>query len=100
LFLEEIGEQTYRVDRMLTQLGQSGALRKVAGVLLGAMTVPARRPFPPDRGLDDVLHEALVPLGVPVIGGLAAGHVAGKKTLPLGAHTEIDSSSRTVRFEP
>jgi len=100
LFLEEVGEQTYRVDRMMTQLGQSGALRKIAGVLLGAMTVPARRRFPPDRGLNDVLHEALVPLGIPVIGGLAAGHVAHKKTLPLGAHTEIDCSSRTVRFEP
>lgn len=100
LFLEDVGEQTYRVDRMLTQLRQSGALRKVAGVLLGAMSVPPRRRFPPDRQLDEVLHEALVPLGVPVIGGLVAGHVARKRTLPLGAHTEIDCSSRTLRFEP
>jgi muramoyltetrapeptide carboxypeptidase len=100
LFLEEFGEQTYRIDRMLTQLHQSGALRKVAGVLLGSMTAPARRRFPSDRRLDDVLREALEPLGVPVVGGLAAGHVAGKRTLPLGALTVIDSSSGTIRFEP
>ena len=100
LFLEETGEQTYRVDRMLTQLRQSGALRKLAGVLLGAIAAPARRRFPSDRRLDDVLNEALVPLGVPVIRGLAAGHLAGKRTLPLGARTVIDCASRTIRFEP
>ncbi len=85
---------------MLTQLRQAGALGKVAGVLLGSMTAPPRRRFPPDRALDDVLREALAPLGVPVIGGLAAGHVAGKTTLPLGARTVVDGSARTVRFEP
>jgi muramoyltetrapeptide carboxypeptidase len=100
LFLEEVGEQTYRVDRMLTQLGQSGALGKVAGVLLGAMSAPPRHRFPPDRSLDEVLGEALLPLGVPVIHDITAGHLAGKRTLPLGARTAIDGSSGTIRFEP
>lgn len=100
LFLEEVGEQTYRVDRMLTQLGQSGALRKIAGVLLGAITAPARRRFPPDRSLHEVLGEAFAPLGVPVIRGIEAGHVARKRTLPLGAATVIDTASCTIRFTP
>lgn len=100
LFLEEVGEQTYRIDRMLTQLAQSGALRKISGVLLGAITAPARRRFPSDRSLHEVLGEAFAPLGVPVIRGIEAGHVACKRTLPLGARTVIDSSSRSVRFTP
>ena len=100
LFLEEVGEQTYRVDRMLTQLRQSGALGKVAGVLLGTITAPPRRHFPSDRSLHEVLGEVLAPLGVPVIRGIEAGHVERKRTLPLGARTVIDTASRTIRFEP
>jgi muramoyltetrapeptide carboxypeptidase len=100
LFLEETGEQTYRIDRMLTQLRQSGALDRVAAVLLGRIDAPARRRFPPDRELDDVLHETFAPLGIPVIRGLTAGHVDHKRTLPLGAWTVVDTASRTIRFEP
>jgi muramoyltetrapeptide carboxypeptidase len=100
LFLEEVGEQTYRVDRMLTQLRQSGALRKIAGVLLGAITAPTRRRFPSDRSLHEVLGEAFAPLGVPVIRGIEAGHMAHKRTLPLGARTVIDTASGTIRFTP
>jgi muramoyltetrapeptide carboxypeptidase len=100
LFIEEVGEQTYRIDRMLTQLSQSGVLRKVAAVLLGTITAPARRRYPPDRSLHEVLGEALAPLGVPVVRGIEAGHVAGKRTLPLGARTTVDTAAGTVHFEP
>jgi muramoyltetrapeptide carboxypeptidase len=98
LFIEETGEQTYRIDRMLTQLRQARGLRGLAGVLIGAMEAPRRRRFPPDRDLDAVLREFLEPLGVPVIRGVPTGHVRGKWTLPLGAPTHIDSSVRQVRF--
>jgi muramoyltetrapeptide carboxypeptidase len=100
LFLEETGEQTYRVDRMLTQLRQSGALRRVKGIVLGRITVPPRRRFPPDRSPDEVLRETFVPLGVPVVRDLPAGHLPGKRTLPLGARAILDTTSRTLSFEP
>ncbi len=100
LFLEDTGEPTYSVDRILTHLRQSGALRRVAGVVLGRLVVPPRRRFPPDRSLDDVLREALVPLGVPVIRDVPAGHVRAKKTLPLGVRAVLDTAARTLRFEP
>lgn len=100
LFLEEVGEPVYRIDRMLTHLRQAGALRGLAGVLLGGMAAPARRRFPPDRELDEVLREAFEPLGVPVVRDVPAGHVAGKWTLPLGAPAEIDVAARTVTFRP
>jgi muramoyltetrapeptide carboxypeptidase len=100
LFLEDAGEQTYRIDRMLTQLRQSGAVRRVAGVLLGSFSIPPRRRFPPDRSIDDVLSEAFADLGVPVVRGLTAGHVESKRTLPLGAYAEIDTDGLAVRFDP
>jgi muramoyltetrapeptide carboxypeptidase len=99
-FLEEAGEETYRIDRMLGQLMRSGALAHVAGILLGGISTPARRRFPPDRRLNDVLREYLLPLGVPVLTGVRAGHVKGKLTLPLGGLAELDCAAGRLRFLP
>lgn len=100
LFVEDAGEATYRIDRMLTQLGQSGTLREVAGVVVGSLVVPARRRFPPDRALRDVLEESLGRLGVPAVVGVVAGHVAGKLTLPLGGRATLDSQRGTLLLDP
>lgn len=100
LFIEEVGEAIYRVDRMLNQLRQSGALASLAAVLLGGFATPPRRRFPPDRALDDVLAETFLPLGVPVLRGLPAGHVAAKRTLPLGWNARVDGAAGRVRFSP
>ncbi|HXV74938.1 MAG TPA: LD-carboxypeptidase [Candidatus Polarisedimenticolaceae bacterium] len=100
LFLEETGEETYRVDRMLTHLRQSGALDRVAAVLVGAIDVPPRRRFPPDRSLAAVVEERLAPLGVPVLTGIPAGHLRAKRTIPLGARAVIDTDELAIRFEP
>jgi muramoyltetrapeptide carboxypeptidase len=100
LFLEEAGEQTYRVDRMLTQLRMSGALEGVKAVLLGAFRVPARRRFPADRELDAVLREAFLPLGVPVVQGIASGHLAEKISLPLGGTARIDTRAGRALLRP
>jgi muramoyltetrapeptide carboxypeptidase len=98
LFLEEVGEEAYRIDRMLTQLRLAGLLRDVAGVLLGSFSVPTRRRFPPDRPLLEILRETFLPLGVPVVQELPAGHVRAKQTLPLGAVAEVDTGAGRVRF--
>jgi muramoyltetrapeptide carboxypeptidase len=98
LFMEETGEETYRIDRMLQQLKLSGALDRVAGVILGEMSVPRRKRFPPDRPLDDVLDEYLLPLEVPVLRRLRAGHVKGKLTLPLGGRAELDTAAGRLRL--
>jgi len=101
LLLEEVGEEAYRIDRALHHLEMAGAFRDLAGVLVGESPVPRTgRSFPPDRDLVDVLEERLAPLGVPVVYGLPAGHVAGKHTLPLGGTVRLDTSAREVRFQP
>ncbi|ANM32078.1 hypothetical protein ABI59_04335 [Acidobacteria bacterium Mor1] len=101
LFLEEIGEETYRIDRMLTQWRQSGGLRGLRGVVLGAFVGHQRtKPFPPDRDLRQVLLEAFEPLGIPVVAGVRAGHVRGKRAMPLGGRVTIDAPARRLRFDP
>ncbi|HEX6851504.1 MAG TPA: LD-carboxypeptidase [Candidatus Polarisedimenticolaceae bacterium] len=101
LFLEEIGEEAYRVDRLLTHLAHAGVLERVAGVLLGHFDAPpARRAYPPDVPVESVLGERLSRLRVPVVAGVPSGHRRGKWTLPMGGRVAIDTKRRSVRFEP
>jgi muramoyltetrapeptide carboxypeptidase len=101
LFLEEIGEESYRVDRMLAHLSLAGVFERVAGVLVGSVAAPrTRRAFPPDRPVRRVLEEHLGSLGVPVVLGLRAGHVSGKRTLPLGGLARIDTRTRSIELIP
>jgi muramoyltetrapeptide carboxypeptidase len=89
LFLEDVGERPYRIDRMLTQLTQAGWFSRCAGVALGAFTEGA--PGPDGACLADVLDERLGKLGIPVVSGIPSGHVAENATLPFGACAKIAS---------
>jgi muramoyltetrapeptide carboxypeptidase len=100
LFLEEVGEEAYRIDRMLTQLRSARVFHGLRGVLLGAFEVPRRRRFPPDRAWIASIRETFEPLGIPVIAGIPAGHLPAKRTLPLGGRALLDSVAREVRLAP
>src|SRR5690606_28050535 len=96
LFLEDVGEAPYRVDRMLTTLREAGWLARVAGVVLGSFTACTPR----DDGVtvDEVLAERLSDLCVPVVAGLEAGHRRNNLELPLGASVRIDASAGALVF--
>jgi muramoyltetrapeptide carboxypeptidase len=101
LFVEDVGEEAYRVDRALTQLKLAGVFKKLAAVLVGRTVLPpTRRSFPADRQLDELLRDFFLPLGVPVIRDIPAGHVDGKWTLPLGGTVELDTHAARLRFVP
>jgi muramoyltetrapeptide carboxypeptidase len=101
LFLEEAGEEAYRIDRLLQHLRMSGALRGISGILLGQFHVPpTQRSFPGDRDLVSVLRDHLVPLGVPVVRGIPSGHGPGKWTLPLGGTAALDTGALRASFDP
>lgn len=98
LFLEEVNEYIYRVDRMLATLRNAGAFERLAGVVLGAFTN-----CNPGEGygtltLDEVFDEYFGPLNVPVYRGASFGHVRHKMTLPLGIDAEIDADAGTLRL--
>lgn len=98
LFLEEVGEPVYRVDRMLSQLLLAGALDGVAGVAIGAFS---ECPDPPDAGLpaaEEVLLDRLRELNVPVASGFPFGHVPDNWTLPVGVRARLDADAGTLEL--
>ncbi|MFP4623419.1 MAG: LD-carboxypeptidase [Gemmatimonadota bacterium] len=102
LFLEDVGEPLYRLDRMLTQLRLAGVLAGVAGIALGAFTPPAE-PDPSERVEDpptlrQVLRELLAPLGVPVLMGLPFGHERENWTLPVGTRARLDADAGSLEI--
>jgi muramoyltetrapeptide carboxypeptidase len=100
LFLEEINEYIYRVDRMLSTLKLAGALDRVAGVVLGGFTNCG--PGDGNYGaltLDEVFDDYFVkPLKVPVYSGALFGHIRRKFTLPVGLEVEMDADAGTIRY--
>ncbi len=98
VFLEDVDEKPYRVDRMLRQLRASGAFGGVAGVVFGDMKGCAPG-FDEDYTLEDVLLEALAGLGVPVALGLSSGHTTlPGVTLPLGVRARLSCANGAASF--
>lgn len=89
LFIEDLGEPPYRIDRMLMHLGFAGKLEKVRGVVFGEMCgcgPPANAGYT----LQEVLKRTLAGLQVPIAFGLRSGHVsAGNITLPIGVRVML-----------
>ena len=88
LFLEDVGERPYRVDRVLTTLGQAGWLERCAGFVIGAFT--EGDPGPDGVSTEEVIHERLGNLGVPVLRGFPAGHIDENQPLPFGVAARIE----------
>ena len=96
LFLEDVDEPPYSVDRMLTHLWMAGKLEQVAGIVLGKFT---------DGGhdsntfsMEEVLRDRLGPLGIPALRGAMIGHIEDKTVVPLGvqARLDVDAGSLTL----
>ncbi len=94
LFLEDVNEAYYRLDRMLTHLLLAGKLDQVSGIALGKFTKI------PEEGnsfnLEEIIEQLLVPLGIPVVRGFMIGHVADKTTVPIGIQAELDGDKGTL----
>ncbi|HEU4556745.1 MAG TPA: LD-carboxypeptidase, partial [Longimicrobium sp.] len=94
LFLEEVGEAPYRVDRLLQQLRLAGVLDGVAGIALGGFTEAGEGADSP--GVLDVVADVLGRLGVPVAHGFPFGHVDDNWTLPVGVRARLDADAGTL----
>ncbi|HEY8315090.1 MAG TPA: LD-carboxypeptidase [Candidatus Baltobacteraceae bacterium] len=101
VFLEDVDEAPYRIDRMLTQLRLSGALAKTAGVLVGECR---NCDVDPEHAygrmpLDRTLRDRLGDLGLPVLAGAAIGHIEEQWTVPIGVRATLDADARELRVE-
>jgi muramoyltetrapeptide carboxypeptidase len=98
LFLEDVGEDLYRIDRMLAHLRMIGALRQLAGVIVGQFTELKRSMSDGACGFDEVLSDYFHPLGIPVAYGFPIGHVDRQWTLPLGVRARLDADAGEVEL--
>ena len=102
LFLEEIGESTYRVDRMLTQLSQSGVLEGVKGIALGYFTdceaKEGEEGYEVSTSLKEVFRDHFEVLGVPVVAGFPIGHEKHNATLPIGISASLDGEKGKLKL--
>ncbi|MDG0831351.1 LD-carboxypeptidase [Pelomonas saccharophila] len=98
LFLEDINEYIYRVDRCLSTLRLAGALSALAGVVLGRFTKCEPGEGYGSLTLDEVFDDYFLPLNVPVFRGASIGHIKRKLTVPVGAPAEIDADAGTIRL--
>ena len=103
LFLEDVDEQPYSVDRMLTQLRLAGKLSAAAGVVFGECNNCRPREFQPSFestfSLGEVLDSILAGLKAPVLSGLTIGHTDDQATLPLGVAATLDSENGELIIE-
>ncbi len=103
LFIEDVGEDTYSIDRMLMQLQLAGKFEQAAGVIWGECNdcgpgtcrVSSASPFTLGETVDNLLAR----LKIPVLAGLTIGHTADQATLPLGVRATLDADKGQLTIE-
>ena len=99
LFLEEIGEKPYRIDRMLTQLSLAGKLQKLKGIVLGNWAhCDVSASLKTSFTLKETLKERLGDLGIPCAYGFKIGHVDDNSTLPFGLSVYFDADNKILKL--
>lgn len=99
LFLEDVSEEPYRIDRMLTQLALAGKLADATAFVLGDWADCGSREYPHGFSVMDVFTEILAPYGKPTIYNVRAGHCEPKLTLPLGVQTVVDAGGKQLSVQ-
>ncbi|MEO7444566.1 MAG: LD-carboxypeptidase, partial [Ferruginibacter sp.] len=94
LFLEDVGEYTYNVDRMLYQLKRSGAFKKVAGVIIGGFTDSKDTDRPFGKTMDEIINEVISDMGVPVCFNFPVSHGLENVALKIGANYKLTISGQ------
>lgn len=100
IYLEEIGEEPYHIDRMLTQMIQTAKFRETNGIAMGIFRKCEPKQSDPSFSksfsLMDVLKDRLGNLKIPVVYGMSFGHIKDKFTIPFGIKAELDAEKQTI----
>jgi muramoyltetrapeptide carboxypeptidase len=96
LFFEDVTEEPYRIDRMITQLLLAGKLQQCAGIAIGQFTKCDAEDTAHSFTVQEVLEDRLKGLEIPIVTGLQFGHVPLKYTYPVGVMAELDTENGSV----
>lgn len=98
LFIEEIDESPYKIDRMFTQLKQARKFKDANGIILGSFNNCEAKDNKKSLSLKEVFNEILLPLNKPIISNLVCGHCMPTLTLPLGAKILLDANNKKINI--
>jgi muramoyltetrapeptide carboxypeptidase len=98
LFIEDIGEDPYKIDRMMSTLALNGTLSKIKGFIFGQCSDCNPGGGYGSLTLDDILDDYILPLRIPAYKGAMIGHVPKQFIVPVGAKVEMDASQGTFRM--
>lgn len=96
LYLEEVNEEPYRIDRMMTQLQLSQGFRHAAAVMIGVNENCEAPEGDSALSLDDTLDQHLQPLTRPAVSGYSFGHIRNQFTMPVGIRARLDADHHTL----
>ena len=98
LFIEDVDEAVYRVDRMMTELALSGVLGKISGFVFGRCTECGPGGGFGSLTMEEMVAEHIKPLGIPAFAGTMIGHIDEQFTIPLGIQAAIDADAGTIQL--
>lgn len=98
LFVEDVEEDPYRIDRLLSTLALNGTLSRIKGFIFGQCTDCNPSGGYGSLTLDEILDDYILPLNIPAYRGAMIGHIAKQFILPVGADVEMDASSGIIRM--
>lgn len=90
LFLEDVGEKPYRIDRMMNQMKQAGSFKKVKGLIIGKFEDCEGELLDSDKSLTDLIMSYFTEKPIPIISNAPIGHIDSQWLLPVGAKMEMD----------
>lgn len=99
LFIEDVGEHLYAIDRMFYALKKSGALAKIKGLIVGGMTDMKDTAVPFGISLEELIQGHIAPLNIPLCFGFPAGHLVDNRALRFGDRVHLSVNSQGCRLE-
>ena len=101
LFIEDLDEYLYHIDRMMMNLKRNGCLESIKGIIVGSMTKMKDNEIPWGKNAVEIVEDVTRKYNIPVIYNFPAGHIRDNRALVLGdiIHMEVNSNSASVTFE-
>lgn len=98
LFIEEVGEAIYAVDRMFYALKKAGKLAQLKGLIVGGMTKMKDSEMPFGKSVEEVIHDHISPLNIPLAFNFPAGHIDDNRALIIGKKATLSVKKESVTF--
>ncbi len=98
VFIEDVGEKPYKIDRMLTQLLQATDLKSAAGIAFGICNACDKEKGSRSLSLEETLRDRIEKLEIPAVYGLSFGHIKNQFTLPVGIEAELDADRKWLHL--